>query len=76
MADLKWKLLTRKRASSTQDVPPGKEDFAWVAHTVTLVYGQSDVVLADTLLSETHSQELRDWGVEGGKNLRTNHLKL
>ena len=71
MADLKWKLLTRKRASSTQGVPPGKEDLAWVTNTVTLVYGQRDAVLADTFLSEQHSKELLDWVVESGKNLRT-----
>src|SRR5882762_1657263 len=71
MAKLNWQLLTRKRASSTQGVPPGKEDLAWVTNTVTLVYGQSDAVLADTFLSEQHSKELLDWVVEGGKNLRT-----
>ena len=71
MAELKWKLLTRKRASSTQGVPPGKEDLAWVTNTVTLVYGQSDAVLTDTFLSEQHSKELLEWVVESGKNLRT-----
>jgi len=71
MADLKWKLLTRKRASSTQGVPPGKEDLAWVTNTVTLVYCQRDAVLADTFLSEQHSKELLDWVAESGKNLRT-----
>jgi glyoxylase-like metal-dependent hydrolase (beta-lactamase superfamily II) len=71
MAELKWKLLTRKRASSTQGVPPGKEDLAWVTNTVTLVYGRRDAVLVDTFLSEQHSKELLDWLVESGKNLRT-----
>ena len=42
-----------------------------MTNTVTLVYGQSDAVLADTFLSEQHSKELLDWVVEGGKNLRT-----
>jgi hypothetical protein len=66
MADLKWKLLTKKRASSTQGVPPGKEDLAWATNTVTLVYGQSDAVLADTFLSEQHSKNLLSCVVEGG----------
>jgi len=74
MAELKWKLLTRKRASSTKGVPPGKEDLAWVTNTVTLVYGQRDAVLADTFLSEQHSKELLDWVVESGKNLRTIYI--
>jgi len=66
MADLKRKLLARKRASSTQGVPPGKEDLAWVTNTVTLVYGQSDAVLVDIFLFEQHAKELLDWVIESG----------
>ena len=69
MAKLEWKLLTKKRASSTQGVPPGKEALAWVTNTVTLIYGQRDAVLVDTFLSEQQSKELLDWVVESGKNL-------
>jgi hypothetical protein len=29
MSKLNWKLLTKKRGSSTQGLPPGKEDLAW-----------------------------------------------
>jgi glyoxylase-like metal-dependent hydrolase (beta-lactamase superfamily II) len=71
MSKLKWKLLTKKRASSTQGVPPGKEALAWVTNTVTLIYGQRDAVLVDTFLSELQSKELVDWVVESGKNLTT-----
>ena len=71
MSKLEWKLLTKKRGSSTQGVPPGKEDLAWVTNTVTLIYGQRDAVLVDTFLSEQHSKELRDWLVERGKSLTT-----
>src|SRR5690242_7324613 len=49
--DLKWKLLTKKRGSSTQGLPPGKEDLAWVTNTVTLIYGERDATLVDTFLS-------------------------
>jgi glyoxylase-like metal-dependent hydrolase (beta-lactamase superfamily II) len=69
MSKLKWKLLTKKRASSTQGVPPGKEALAWVTNTVTLIYGQRDAVLVDTFLSELQSKELVDWVAESGKNL-------
>jgi glyoxylase-like metal-dependent hydrolase (beta-lactamase superfamily II) len=70
MSKLQWKLLIRKRGSSTtQGIPPGKEHLAWVASTVTLIYGQRDAVLVDTFLTEQHSQELVDWVVESGKNL-------
>jgi glyoxylase-like metal-dependent hydrolase (beta-lactamase superfamily II) len=71
MSKLEWKLLTRKRGSSTQGIPPGKEDLAWVTNTVTLIYGQRDAVLVDTFLSEQQSKELVDWVVESGRNLTT-----
>ena len=34
---LKWKLLTKKRTSSTQGIPAGREHLAWVTNTVTLI---------------------------------------
>src|SRR5215469_14673200 len=69
MPKLNWKLLTKKRGSSTKGLPPGKEDLAWVTNTATLVYGERDAILADTFLSVEHSKELLDWLVESGKNL-------
>ena len=45
MPKLNWKLLTKKRGSSTQGLPPGKEDLAWVTNTVTLIYGERDAIL-------------------------------
>jgi glyoxylase-like metal-dependent hydrolase (beta-lactamase superfamily II) len=69
MAQLSWKLLTKKRDSSTQGLPPGKEDLAWVTNTATLIYGQRDAILVDTFLSVQHSKELVNWVVESGKNL-------
>jgi glyoxylase-like metal-dependent hydrolase (beta-lactamase superfamily II) len=69
MSKLHWKLLTKKRASSTQGVPPGKESLAWVTNTVTLIYGERDAVLVDTFLSEQQSKELVDWVAASGKNL-------
>jgi glyoxylase-like metal-dependent hydrolase (beta-lactamase superfamily II) len=70
MSDLQWKLLTKKRRSSTsQGIPPGKENLLWVASTVTLIYGERDAILVDTFLTDQHSKELLDWVVESGKNL-------
>jgi hypothetical protein len=60
---LKWKLLTKKRPSSTQGIPPGKEALAWVTNTVTLIYGERDAVLVDTFLSAEHSKE--EYGIHG-----------
>jgi glyoxylase-like metal-dependent hydrolase (beta-lactamase superfamily II) len=71
MAKLNWKLLTKKRGSSTQGVPPGKEDLTWVTNTVTLIYGERDAILVDTFLSEQHSKELVDWVAASGKTLTT-----
>ena len=71
MSKLEWELLTKKRGSSTQGIPPGKEDLAWVTNTVTLIYGQRDAVLVDTFLSEQQSKELVDWVVTSGKTLTT-----
>ena len=74
MANLNWKLLTKKRAGVTKGLPPGKEDLAWVTNTVTLIYGERDAVLVDTFLSVQHSKELVDWLVESGKNLTTIYI--
>jgi glyoxylase-like metal-dependent hydrolase (beta-lactamase superfamily II) len=74
MSKLNWKLLTRKRGSSTQGLPPGKEDLAWVTNTVTLIYGERDAILVDTFLSVQHSKELVDWVAESGKNLTTIYI--
>ncbi|HEY3253610.1 MAG TPA: MBL fold metallo-hydrolase, partial [Polyangiaceae bacterium] len=68
-SELKWKLLTKKRASSTQGIPAGKEHLAWVTNTATLIYGERDAVLIDTFLSAEQSKELVAWVVESGKNL-------
>jgi glyoxylase-like metal-dependent hydrolase (beta-lactamase superfamily II) len=74
MAKVNWRLLTKKRGSSTQGLPPGKEALAWVTNTVTLVYGERDAVLVDTFLSVQHSKELVDWIAETGKNLTTIYI--
>jgi glyoxylase-like metal-dependent hydrolase (beta-lactamase superfamily II) len=74
MSKLNWKPLTKKRGSSTQGLPPGKEDLAWVTNTVTLIYGERDAILVDTFLSVQHSKELVDWVAESGKNLTTIYI--
>ncbi|HJX84611.1 MAG TPA: MBL fold metallo-hydrolase [Candidatus Angelobacter sp.] len=71
---LNWELLTKKRGSSTQGIPAGKEHLAWVTNAVTLIYGERDAVLVDTFLSAQHSRELLDWVVESGKNLVTIYI--
>src|SRR5215468_6970105 len=69
MANLNWKVLTKKRPGVTQGLPPGTEDLAWVTNTVTLIHGEHDAILVDTFLSVQHSKDLVDWLAESGKNL-------
>lgn len=71
MTNLNWQLLTKRRGSSTQGVPPGKEHLAWVNNTVTLITGDNDAVLVDTFLPEQQSKELVEWVAQSGKTLRT-----
>src|SRR6476660_5588000 len=66
---LGWNLLTKKRSSSTQGIPAGKEQLAWVTNTVTLIYGERDAVLVDTFLSTQQSSELVEWVAASGKKL-------
>jgi len=67
--DLHWDVLTIKRPGLTRDLPPGKEELAWVTNSSTLIYGQHDAVLVDTFLTTDQSQTLLDWVVASGKNL-------
>ena len=69
MANLNWKILTKKRPGVTQGLPPGTDDLAWVTNTVTLIHGEHDAILVDTFLSVQHSKDLVDWLTESGKNL-------
>jgi glyoxylase-like metal-dependent hydrolase (beta-lactamase superfamily II) len=71
MPRLNWKILTKQRGTSTQGIPPGKEDLAWVTNTVALIYGERDAILVDTFLLVQDSKELLDWVAESGKNLTT-----
>jgi glyoxylase-like metal-dependent hydrolase (beta-lactamase superfamily II) len=71
MHGLNWELLTKKRGISTEGLPPGKEDLAWVTNTVVLIYGERDAVLVDTFHSAQQSKELVDWVIESGKKLVT-----
>jgi hypothetical protein len=76
MPKLNWTLLTKKRADVNQGLPPGKEHLAWVTNTVTLIYGERDVVLGDTFLSVQHSNQLVDCLVQSGKNLASIYITM
>ena len=67
--DLRWDVLTVKRPGLTRDLPPGNEELRWVANSSTLIQGERDAVLVDTLLTTKQSKTLSDWVVASGKNL-------
>ena len=66
---LQWDVLTIKRPGLSRDLPAGKEELMWVANSSTLIYGERDAVLVDTLLTTEQSKTLLDWVVASGKNL-------
>jgi glyoxylase-like metal-dependent hydrolase (beta-lactamase superfamily II) len=66
---LQWNVLTVKRPGLTRDLPPGKEDLAWVANSSTLIHGAHDAVLVDTFLTTDQSRMLVDWVANSGKKL-------
>ena len=67
--DLRWDVLTVRRPGLTRDLPPGKEELMWVANSSTLIQGERDAVLVDTLLTTEQSKTLSDWVVASGRNL-------
>jgi glyoxylase-like metal-dependent hydrolase (beta-lactamase superfamily II) len=67
--DLKWEVLTIKRPGLTRDLPPGKEQLAWVANSATLIHGKHDAVLVDTFLTIEQSQKLLYAVLASGKTL-------
>jgi len=71
---LAYRTLVKRRPSATQGVPPGKESLAWVANTVTLIYGEQDACLVDTFLLKAHAAELVDWVAQSGRNLTTIYI--
>ena len=70
-AALKWDVFVAKRQGLTRDLPPGKEEWMWVPGSATLIYGEKDAVLVDTLLTVEQAKALVDWVAAHGKNVTT-----
>ena len=68
---LNWDVFVAKRRGLTRDLPPGKEQLNWVGGSATLIYGGSDAVLVDTLLTIDQNRALADWIGAKRKNLTT-----
>jgi len=70
-AQLKWDVFVAKRQGLTRDLPPGKEEWMWVPGSATLIYGEKDAVLVDTLLTVEQAKALVEWVAAHGKNVTT-----
>jgi glyoxylase-like metal-dependent hydrolase (beta-lactamase superfamily II) len=70
-AALKWDVFVAKRQGLTRDLPPGKEELMWVPGSATLIYGEKDAVLVDTLLTIEQAKALVGWVAAHGKNVTT-----
>jgi glyoxylase-like metal-dependent hydrolase (beta-lactamase superfamily II) len=69
VTDLHWDVPTVTRPGLTRDLPPGKDELMWVTNSSTLIHGERDAVLVDTLLTTKQSGTLLDWVVASGKHL-------
>lgn len=70
-AQLSWDVFVAKRQGLTRDLPPGKEEWMWVPGSATLIYGEKDAVLVDTLLTVQQAKALVEWVAAHGKNVKT-----
>ena len=68
---LKWDVLVTNRQGLVRDLPPGKEQWAWVPTSATLIFGQRDAVLVDAFLTIEQAATLVEWVAASGKNLTT-----
>lgn len=66
---LNWSVYAAKRQGLTLGLPPGKEEWNWVAGSCTLIHGARDAVLVDTLLTLDQNRALAEWVRASGKNL-------
>jgi hypothetical protein len=64
---LKWKVLVTKRQGIARDLPPGKEQWAWVPTSATLIYGRRDAVLVDAFLTVEQANALMEWVAANGR---------
>ena len=68
---LEWDVLVTNRQGLVRDLPPGKEQWAWVPTSATLIFGQQDAVLVDAFLTIEQAATLVEWVAASGKNLTT-----
>ena len=69
---LQYKVFTVTRQGLTQDLqmPATPDQLKWVANSATFIYGDQDAALIDCFLTIDQSQQLIDFIVTFGKNLK------
>jgi glyoxylase-like metal-dependent hydrolase (beta-lactamase superfamily II) len=71
---LQYEVTTERREGLTRDLPPGHEEWRWVANTSTLIWGETDAVLVDTFTTVDQNARLIDWVRAHGKTLTAVYL--
>lgn len=66
---LTWDVFAQRRPGLSRNLPHPLPALEWVANAVTLISGERDAVLVDTLLTAEQSRALVDWVSRSGKNL-------
>ena len=72
-ASLTWQVFVAPAVPvwTKDDVPPGSERRMFLPVSATLITGQRDAVLVDTLMTVDQTRALGDWIAATGKNLTT-----
>src|SRR5256885_520997 len=66
---LQYDVYTERREGLTRDLPPGNEEWRWVANTATLILGDREAVLVDTFATIAQNERLISW-------IRSHDLRL
>ena len=73
-SELQYEVTTERREGLTRDLPPGNDEWRWVANTSTLIWGEKDAVLVDTFTTVDQNDRLIEWVRAHGKNLTAVYL--
>src|ERR1700721_3114783 len=67
---LQWEVFVSAQIPVVaSDLPPGASEMKWSPISSTLVSGERDAVLVDTVITVDQNQKLVEWIAHSGKNL-------
>ena len=58
---LQFEVYTERREGLTRDLPPGNDEWRWVANTATLILGEGQAALVDTFATIAQNERLIAW---------------